>query len=488
LATSTSNQFDAIIVGAGPGGSAMAALLAKAGLHVLLVDKNAAAGGKMLTVQRDGFNYEMFPINAVPSRNSLFEKLTSELELENEVKVIYPNPVGRFYFELPGGEIRTMELPNKNPSPFGFKQLLGLSWMGFFRFLRIMAEMVAMKAGQLEKLAGVSALEFMNRHNLPQSLKSYLLSVYTEGYFEAPPDRVSAAAMIRAVQQTANFGGGRYYQGGVGSVFQGFTHAVERYGGTVLFGTRVEKILVDRNRVTGIQAGGNPYAAPLVISNAGIQPTVLKLIGADQFAPEYIDWVKNLEMNLANVGYRWFLDKPLLTSPMNVFITYNSVSTFEDFKNMERGKFPDHSYVYLGTTSLYPGLAPQGKQIVYACMSCLGDPGVNIEPYLEQVKKIAVKMQPDILDHIEREETFGPATISKIGRDSVLPGRGGEDYGVALSITQYGDQRLNGKSPIEGLYFVGGDAGGFGLGTHQAVDSAVNVSRMVLDYHRTKLS
>jgi phytoene dehydrogenase-like protein len=487
MATSSSNQFDAIIVGAGPGGSAMAALLAKAGMHVLLVDKNAAAGGKMLTVQRDGFFYEMFPINAVPSRSSLFEKLTSELELESEVKVIYPNPVGRFYFELPGGEIRTMELPNKNPSPFGFRQLLGLSWKGFFKFLRVMAEMVTMKPGQQEKLAGVSALEFMNRHNLPQSLKSYLLSVYTEGYFETPPDRVSAAAMIRAVQQTANFGGGRYYQGGVGSVFQGFAHAVERHGGTVLFGTRVEKILVDRNRVRGIQAGGNPYHAPIVISNAGIQPTVLKLIGADQFEPEYVEWVKNLEMNLANVGYRWFLDKPLLTSPMNVYITYNSVSTFDDFKNMELGKFPDHSYVYLGTTSLYPGLAPQGKQIVYACMSCLGDPGVNIEPYLEQVKRIAVKMQPDILDHIEREETFGPATISKIGRDCVLPGRGGEDYGVALSITQYGDQRLSGESPIEGLYFVGGDAGGFGLGTHQAVDSAVNVSQKVLDYHRTKL-
>jgi phytoene dehydrogenase-like protein len=209
----------------------------------------------------------------------------------------------------------------------------------------------------------------------------------------------------------------------------------------------------------------------------------LKLIGEDQFAPEYIEWVKNLEMNLANVGYRWFLDKPLLTSPMNVFITYNSVSTLVDFQNMEQGVFPDHSYVYLGTTSLYPGLAPQGKQIVYACMSCLGDPAVDIKPYLEQVKKIVVKMQPDILDHIEKEETFGPATISRIGRDSVLPGRGGEDYGVALTVAQYGDERLRGETPIVGLYIVGSDAGGFGLGTHQAVDSAVNVSKMVLAFH-----
>ncbi len=95
------NLFDAIVVGAGPGGSAIAAILAKEGLRVLLVDKNKAAGGKMMTVQRDGFVYEMFPINAVPSRGSLFEKLIRDLDLEGEIKVIYPDPVGRFYFELP---------------------------------------------------------------------------------------------------------------------------------------------------------------------------------------------------------------------------------------------------------------------------------------------------------------------------------------------------------------------------------------------------
>ena len=40
-------------------------------------------------------------------------------------------------------------------------------------------------------------------------------------------------------------------------------------------------------------------------------------------------------------------------------------------------------------------------------------------------------------------------------------------------------------SPIAGLFYVGCDAGGFGLGTHQALDSAVNVSRLVLAYHQT---
>ena len=42
--------YDAIVVGAGPGGSAAAALLANAGKRVLLVDKNQSAGGRMMTL------------------------------------------------------------------------------------------------------------------------------------------------------------------------------------------------------------------------------------------------------------------------------------------------------------------------------------------------------------------------------------------------------------------------------------------------------
>lgn len=155
MATAIGNKFDAIIVGAGPGGSSIAALLAKEGLNVLLIDKHSVAGGKMLTVERDGFYYEMFPINAVPSHNSLFEKLISDLGLENEVQVLYPNPVGRFYFELPGGEIRTLEMPNKNPSPLGFKRLLGLNWIGFFK----LGEGLAGKQIQKQLETNLSALK-----------------------------------------------------------------------------------------------------------------------------------------------------------------------------------------------------------------------------------------------------------------------------------------------------------------------------------------
>ncbi|HWS30681.1 MAG TPA: lipocalin-like domain-containing protein [Clostridia bacterium] len=76
------NEYDVIVVGAGPGGTTAASLLAHAGKIVLLIDKNPRPGGRMMTVKKDGFSYEMFPINCV-QHGSLFEKLSKTLGKEN---------------------------------------------------------------------------------------------------------------------------------------------------------------------------------------------------------------------------------------------------------------------------------------------------------------------------------------------------------------------------------------------------------------------
>ncbi len=65
--------YDAIVVGAGPGGSACAALLAKRGMKTLLLEKNDRPGGKALTMTKEGYGYELWPVAGGPIRNSQFE-------------------------------------------------------------------------------------------------------------------------------------------------------------------------------------------------------------------------------------------------------------------------------------------------------------------------------------------------------------------------------------------------------------------------------
>ncbi len=60
MADTESTRYDAIILGAGFGGSACAGLLAKRGLKVLLLDKNAIAGGKAMSLSKNGFTFTAF--------------------------------------------------------------------------------------------------------------------------------------------------------------------------------------------------------------------------------------------------------------------------------------------------------------------------------------------------------------------------------------------------------------------------------------------
>jgi hypothetical protein len=93
-------------------------------------------------------------------------------------------------------------------------------------------------------------------------------------------------------------------------------------------------------------------------------------------------------------------------------------------------------------------------------------------------------MFPEAVPYIESREGFmGPAEVSALSRDQVLPGVGGEAAGSAVTVGYCGRNKPNPRSPLPGLFFVGHDAGGGGyLATHQAVWSGVNVAPLVHFY------
>ena len=80
---------------------------------------------------------------------------------------------------------------------------------------------------------------------------------------------------------------------------------------------------------------------------------------------------------------------------------------------------------------------------------------------------------------IVRTEIMAPAIVPGVGNDAVLPGQGGESYGIANSLGQSGPHRPKAdanKRAIRRWH----DTEGFGLGTHQAVDSGFKVYEKVI--------
>jgi hypothetical protein len=100
--------------------------------------------------------------------------------------------------------------------------------------------------------------------------------------------------------------------------------------------------------------------------------------------------------------------------------------------------------------------------------------------------EIMFKVFPELPAHIESKEYYSTHDVSVLTRDQVLPYQGGECIGLGQIVGQCGRHKPSPKAPVQGLFYVGCDAGGRGIGIHQATDSGINVANMVLQYHRVR--
>jgi len=90
------------------------------------------------------------------------------------------------------------------------------------------------------------------------------------------------------------------------------------------------------------------------------------------------------------------------------------------------------------------------------------------EEILERAEGIAVDIFPEIACCVEGKRRLYTSDISRLsGRDT------GECIGLAQEVGQSGTSRPHPALAVKGLYLVGSDAGGRGIGTECAADSAL---------------
>lgn len=111
------------------------------------------------------------------------------------------------------------------------------------------------------------------------------------------------------------FHGGGYPVGGSGVVSQGLVEVIERHGGSVRLGTRVEKVLVEQGRAAGLELPkGEILRAGAVISNADFKATMLSMVGREHLPEAYAARVEALRpacsAMMVHLGLRGALDGP----------------------------------------------------------------------------------------------------------------------------------------------------------------------------------
>ncbi len=481
------NGYDAIIVGAGFGGATTAALMAKRGMKVLLLEQNAKAGGKAMAFSKGAYTYTAWMVCCAPTVDNHFETVLNELGMRERVELVAPGIQGSTFKNSKGEWVVGPQDPT--PDPNNIFDWLEVPEEARADALTLLADLTLMPPEEIAKLDDISYAEWLGRYKINKGLYSFLIGPVADGCFMVPVDALAASEAVGTIQQVFLRGGGVFAKGGIGTVAEAFAESVKINGGDVIMKTKVDRIIVDNGQVTGVMADGKTYNAPIVISNAGIQPTVLKLVGEQHFDKSYVNYVKGLVPTLAMIGVRYFLNKEVITKvPYGTLFTTETPWTMERWIKAKDGKnMPEDITVWYEVPSNYdPKAAPPGHQIVLTGIWSPCDPEMSTEQHeiwWKKIDEMMFKVFPAMEAAIELREGYSTTDVSKLTRDSVLPGLGGECIGLSQVIGQAGAYKPSAKTPIQGLFYVGCDAAGTGIGVHQAIDSGMKVAKIVQQYH-----
>jgi phytoene dehydrogenase-like protein len=483
------NSYDVIIIGAGFGGSSCAGLLAKRGLKVLLLDKNANAGGKAMSLSKNGFTYTPWVVIGSPVVDNIYQRMLDELEVADLATLAIPGTQGSFYKSPAGTYSRMPEAETDHLDPEIIFKWLGIPEEQQERPLEFFTNMALMEPEDVAKLDGQSFGDWITAAELPRALYAFIVSL-CDGLFMVPVEKLDAAEAIVSLQGIFIRGGGVFCEGGFGKLAEAFCEAVRRYGSDVMMGTRVRRVIIEDGKVAGIETDKGQFKAPIVISNAGLQPTVLKLVGEEHFDQDFTTRVRELEPSYSLIGYRYFLSKPVTDAPFGVVFSDDGPWTQKRLDEAAAGKGSREGVLYFEVPSNYdPNAAPEGKQMLMTGCFCPPDPDLSkeeLQAWASAGEEAAFGVFPELEAAIENKDFYTTRNVSSATRDSAVAGAGGETIGLAQIVGQCGSTKPSIKAPIEGLFFVGTDAGGVGVGTQQAIDSGMNVADAVEQYHQQR--
>lgn len=457
----TRGDRKAVVIGSGIGGAGCAALLAAKGFEVTVLERNTFSGGKAASFEKDGYTYDT-GVHAVGN---------GEKGPLGEINRIVGGDLEWALIE--GNRIALGSRVARYPLDFASDESIGniLEGMGVLPGNRddcyiCFRELATMKsASEMEALETVPLKEYVDRYTddpmFHQMINATCGMLIVVTYFTG-----STSEFIYCFSKMADSASLSYPIGGMGAMAKSYLDALARMGGTVEYGRPVESIVVENGRVVGVEARGR-LDADVVVSNAGLQPTVR--MAADHLAPEYVRWAMSLRSSYGAVSVKYALDAEVVPYPMTLWMPdINDSEAFEKYVGI----------MYPVPSIPDPGLAPEGCQLVLAGAVLSPDPGKKSlnEAVLDRIEATMSMLHPGIDDHVVwklRTDIAYTAGIS--GRQL------GEVIGLSQDVRQVGKNRPNPRMPVPGLYLVGADAGGRGIGTEMAGESALNVSNMIAE-------
>ncbi|HZZ40630.1 MAG TPA: NAD(P)/FAD-dependent oxidoreductase [Acidobacteriaceae bacterium] len=285
-----------VIIGGGIGGLSAAVYALRCGYAVELLEMNSQAGGLAMSWERGSYTFETCLHWLVGSRPGAdlhdhwrelldIDKLTfidpeifvrMETERGDDGLTIYTN-VDRLEMALlkraPQDTAAILEFTDAVRSLSHFRMIdpsegLAENWWPLLQDLP--------RLPLLRRLSRMSGKDYGRRFSDP-----LLRRFFSDGDI----GRMSVIAIILSLTWM-HMGNAGYCLGGSQALIRGIEATLRRLGGTLRFGTKAEKILVENDRAVGVElAGGERVRADWVISAADGHATLFQLLGA-RYLPE----------------------------------------------------------------------------------------------------------------------------------------------------------------------------------------------------------
>ncbi|XP_061445880.1 all-trans-retinol 13,14-reductase-like isoform X3 [Rhineura floridana] len=293
-------NLDAIVIGSGIGGLSVAAVLAKAGKRVLVLEQHSKAGGCCHTFQKKGFEFDV-GIHYVGQmhENGMMRVIMDQLTNGQLDWVRLKDPydmisIGNKDYQIVSGKRAFVEELERQftEEKEAIKEFMRLSkiaakhapWVSILKMIPMWLSMFLIQWGLLHWLSPVFRMASSSHSKViePLTTNKDLRALFSYFFYGVAPK--DSSFLLNALLIHHYKCGAWYPRGGTSEIAFHIIPVIEQSGGTVLMRACVRQILLSESGVAigvSVQKGSKEEVevyAPVVISDAGIFNTMGKLL------------------------------------------------------------------------------------------------------------------------------------------------------------------------------------------------------------------